>query len=152
MMVRGNGGKMIIFVLAGVVALMMVGLGILAFKPKAKGHEKQEPKETSMIALGEFVVNLADTAATRYVKADVVLEVEGKCEIGGGGHGGEGEGDTVKPRLRDAVIAVMSSKRYAELAAPSGKEFLKKEIIKAANEHLPENKAVNVYFNDFAMQ
>ncbi|MHB9037023.1 MAG: flagellar basal body-associated FliL family protein [Armatimonadota bacterium] len=149
MMNKSGKSKLILIAALGVV-VVLGGIGFMMFK--SKGHAKGAKPEklpTSEMALGDFVVNLADTAQVRYLKTTVILEVEGGKEAGGGGHG---EASGPDARMRDAVIQVLSSKTFAQLSQPDGKEKLKKDLIAAVNERLEEGKAVEVYFNEFAMQ
>lgn len=147
----GRSGKMPIAIIIGVLAVaLLAGIGIFVLKPtgaKSAGNHEKEP--TSTVALGEFVVNLADPGQVRYLKTDVVLEVVGQMPDAGGGHG---EGGGTNAELRDAVIGVLSSKRFADLIKPGSKELLKTDIITAVNKRLDEAKVVAVYFNEFAMQ
>lgn len=148
-MVWSEGGKSRMVVIV-VLALFVAG-GVGAFTLKSMGHKKgghEKKAPVSSMPLGEFVVNLADTGDIRYLKADIVLEVEGAVAKGGG----HGEASGPDPRVRDAVIQVLSSRRFAELVKPEGKEKLKKDIVAAVNERLHDAKAVEVFFSEFAMQ
>lgn len=150
---KGLSKMLIIIALAGVI--LLAGIGVVGTKmlggKKGGAHAAKEKVPTTELALGEFVVNLADTSQIRYLKTDLVLVVEGKAEAGGeGGEGGEGGGKN--SRIRDAVIGVLSGKRFADLVRPGGKDVLKKDILVAVNERMEETKAVDVYFNEFAMQ
>jgi flagellar FliL protein len=147
-MSKSGMGKIILIAILGVV-VVLGGIGFMVFKSKgqAKGA-KPEKLPTAEMQLGDFVVNLADTSQVRYLKTTIVLEVEGG-KAGGGGHG---ESTGADAKIRDAVIQVLSSKTFAQLSAPDGKEKLKKDLIEAVNERLEEGKAVEVYFNEFAMQ
>ena len=134
---------------AALVVALVAGVGV--FMLKGRGHKNggaEEKKPAASLELGEFVVNLADPGEIRYLKTNVVLAVTGEVAAGGG-HGGE---SGPSPAVRDAVIEVLSSKRFAELAMPRGKKKLKKDIIAAVNKRLEGCQAVDVYFNDFAMQ
>ncbi|MCE5198767.1 MAG: flagellar basal body-associated FliL family protein [Armatimonadota bacterium] len=144
---RNSGlGKMVLIIILAVVVLLG-GIGFMAFKGKAgKKHEKVKLPTTEM-TLGEFVVNLADTNQVRYLKTIIVIDVEGAVKS----EGGEKEA-SADPKLRDAVIEVLSSKCFSDLNQPGGKEKLKKDIITAVNKRLEEAKAVDVYFSEFAMQ
>ncbi|MCL5103180.1 MAG: flagellar basal body-associated FliL family protein [Armatimonadetes bacterium] len=151
MMVDNKGiGKVLIIVVLAVV-LLLAGLGIMVMGKGHKGGGKAENAPTTEMQLGEFIVNLADSAEIRYLKTNIVLEVEGAAAIGSGEKGGEAGGD---PGVRDAVIQVLSSKHFAELVNPKGKEALKKEVVVAVNKRLEKSgtKAVDVYFSEFAMQ
>ncbi|MCX6345516.1 MAG: flagellar basal body-associated FliL family protein [Armatimonadetes bacterium] len=156
---KSGKGKMVIIIALAAVAVL-AGVGVVVLKNSGKKHGKPEKLPTVEMALGEFIVNLADKNEVRYVKANIVLEVEGELPAASG----EGKGEGGDPRIRDAVIQIMSSKHFSELADPKGKEKLKKEIIIAVNERFAENaersdkgketpvKAVEVFFSEFAMQ
>ena len=149
----GNKGKLpMVAIIIVAAVLLLAGMGIVGkvvLSDKSEGDAKKSHAKTTEMALGEFVVNLADAGELRYIKADIVLEVCGHIETGGhGGHGGGGPNS----RVRDAVITVLSGKRFAELCKPGGKEALKEDIKKAINERLEDAEVVHVYFNDFAMQ
>lgn len=154
-----NSGKMKIIIIVVLAALLLIsGVAIVMIKVKKPSKPVKPP--TAEMALGEFIVNLADQNEVRYLKANVVLEIEGPAPAAAEG-GGEG-GSAGDPRVRDAVIQVMSSKHFAELTKPEGKEELKKEMIEAINKCSEEKakegseekglKAVGVFFNEFAMQ
>ncbi len=156
---RSGKGKVIIIIVLAAVAVL-AGIGIVVLKNNAKKHGKPEKLPTSEMVLGEFIVNLADKNEVRYVKANIVLEVEGELPAAEG----EGKGEGGDPRIRDAVIQTMSGKHFAELVDPKGKEELKSDIIEAVNKRFAEKaensdngkekqpKAVEVYFSEFAMQ
>ncbi|MCX8053871.1 MAG: flagellar basal body-associated FliL family protein [Armatimonadetes bacterium] len=144
-------GKLPIMIIAiALIVVLAAGAGVFVLKGKGHGKkgEAKENKPHATMPLGEFVVNLADQGELRYLKANIVLAVEGDVPSSGG-HGGE---SGPSPAVRDAVIEVLSSKRFTELTQPGGKEKLKKEIVTAVNERLEGCKAVDVYFSDFAMQ
>lgn len=172
---RNSGiGKMVLIIGLAVIVLI-AGLGIVLLKgKKPKGPVKLPEFE---MALGDFVVNLADTSEVRYLKVNIVLVAEGAAPKSEGGEG-EGKGGG-SPKVRDAIIGVLSSKHFSELATAAGKEELKKEIMDSINKKPAEEstglkeakkssgkeekeesdglneegyKVVDVYFNEFAMQ
>lgn len=153
-MMRGNDGKAKVIIIAVVLILICSVAGVAVFTKKGHaGDKKSKVPEgpATMVSIGEMVVNLADTAEIRYVKADIVLEVHGKMEAGGG-EGGEGGDAAAHAPLRDAIINVLSSKRFADINKPGGKDTLKAEIMAGCNKHFEEAKVTSVYFNQFAMQ
>jgi len=148
-MTMANRGKLPIVVVAVVLVVVLAG-GVGVFVMKGRGAKKggtEQKKETASLALGEFIVNLADQGELRYVKATIVLAVRGEPA-----QAGHGEEKGPSPAVRDAVIGVLSSKRFAELVQTGGKERLKKDIVIAVNKRLEGGEAVDVYFSDFAMQ
>lgn len=151
-MIGNRTGKLPLLIIVAALVLMLLGTCVFVCKPKgASKNGHKEPAEPAVsVALGDFVVNLADQTQVRYLKTNVVLEVQGHVAAKSGGHGG---GDSAPdPKVRDAVIQVLSSRRMADLAGSEGKESLKKDIISAVNKRLHEGKVVEVYFNEFAMQ
>lgn len=148
MMRYNNSGKtkLMVAILIAVVILIL-GVAVLIFKQGGSAkNAKPEKLPVTSVSLGDFIVNLADPGQMRYLKTNIVLEVEGEVAKAEGGEGG------ADPRVRDAVIDVLSSRRFAELAKPGGKDALKEDIIASVNKRLEDAKAVDVYFNDFAMQ
>jgi flagellar FliL protein len=150
-MFRRNDGKIaiIVVIVVLVVVCSVVGVAVLKKKPHSTAPKDKIPEgPVTMITLGELIVNLADTAETRYIKTDIVLEVRGKMEAAGG----EGGQSAVNAPLRDAIISILSSRRFGEINRPGGKEALKTQIMAACNKRLKEARVINVYFNEFAMQ
>lgn len=148
-MIQNQKGKLPILIIAIALVLLLAGTG--AFVMKAKGSKKTKGEitgPTASLPLGEFLVNLADSPQMRYLKANVVLEVQGEVPAAGG----HGEGAATDPKVRDAVIQVLSSKRMADLTGAEGKEKLKEDIIKAVNARMEKAKVTEVFFNEFAMQ
>jgi flagellar protein FliL len=151
-MVRRNDGKIaiIIVVVVLLVVCSIAGVAVLKKKGHANTPKSKIPEGPAiMITIGELIVNLADTNEIRYAKTDVVLEVHGKIEAAGG-EGGDSA--AANAPLRDAIITIISSKRFAELSRPGGKEVLKAQIMAACNKHFKEARVTSVYFNEFAMQ
>ena len=147
-MLRSKRGKMVVIVAAAVLIMaLLAGAGVFVLKSKGKSKGPEDNGPSASLPLGEFVVNLADRGAMRYLKTTIVLEVRGTIKPGG-----EGEGGGADPKVRDAVIEILSSKRFAELTAPGGKNQLRKDIMGAVNKRLEDAKVVDVYFNEFAMQ
>ncbi len=75
-----------------------------------------------------------------------MLEVDRKSKKG------EKEGSSEEAKARDAIITVLSRKRFSELLTESGKTRLKSELKNALNSRLKDIEVVNVYFTSFAMQ
>lgn len=132
-----------------------------------------------ILDLGDFVLNLGDVTARRYLKANVAIELtkkstdpgmnkeEGKEEKPAeGGHGGHGEGaapdpmaeiqaemDQFKPSIRDAVISTLSSKTSDELSSIAGKEEAKEQIKEAVDAIFAgERQVLRVSFGNFIIQ
>ena len=126
-----------------------------------------------IVDLGDFILNLCDENAKKYLKVNVAIEVSKKEDdfkedepAKGGGHGhGEAapaadplaaiqaEMNQFKPAIRDAVITNLSSKTSAELATAAGKELAKEQITNDINSILGgEREVLRVSFGQFIIQ
>lgn len=148
---RSRSGRLPILIIVVLAVLVVGGLAAMKFMKHGKrGKPVPKPVEYSLWKMNEFTVNLADTGTPHYIKVTMMLEVEGKAEAEGKEGGAEASPDSVK--ATDAIIAVLTRKCFNELLAESGKEQLKKDIIKAVSEVEEKKKIHNVYFTSFAMQ
>jgi flagellar FliL protein len=154
---RNRPGKAILPILLGCAVLALaagVGVGVAMARrghgaaDAKKGHSKAshgEKKEVLMVySLGEQVINLADTDMMRYVKITVAIGFSEKVP--------EEKLKECEPQLRDAVISVLTRKRFKELRGKGGLTRLKKEIRSASEDRAPEGSIADVYFEQFAMQ
>lgn len=122
-----------------------------------------------ILDLGEFILNLNDAKAKRYLKVDVAVELS-KLETdpqpeakAAGGHG-EGaavdpmeafakEMDQFKPAIRDSVITVLSSKSAEEVSSAEGKDKAKDQIKEGINAVFGgEREVLRVSFGTFIIQ
>ena len=154
---EGGGGKKKLLIFLLIFLILAGGGGFAAYKfVFAKKEEKKDKaeeivKETKnvdqlgiMYDLGTFVVNLADKDADRYLKIDIVLELENeqvKMEV-----------DKRLPMIKDAITTLLITKTSEELQTTEGMELLKEEIIKRVNALLPLGGVKNVYFTEFVIQ
>lgn len=96
------------------------------------------------VALPTVMVNLADAAGDRYLKVGMEVEVSAPEAIQ------EIQAQTAK--IRDAIIILMSSKTYADLATTEGKMQLKNEVAARLNQILGTPRVVRIYFTEFVVQ
>lgn len=119
---------------------------------KAAGHgEKKEggaapavPGMGPTYALEPFVVNLADPGRPRYAKIVVQLELDADPAAA--------ELDGLKPKVRDSLLMLFSSKGSQEMVTVGGKETLRNEVIRRLNALLTTGKVVEAYFTEFVVQ
>jgi len=95
-------------------------------------------------SLEPFVVNLADPGRPRYAKIVVQLELDAEPAAG--------EIEGLKPKVRDSLIMLFSSKTSEEMTTVGGKETMRNEIIRRLNALLTTGKVVEVYFTEFVVQ
>lgn len=139
-----------------------------------EGNE-DEIQKGIIVDLGDFILNLCDENAKKYLKVNVAIEVSKKDTDfpkeepeAKGGHGGHGEAapapadplaaiqaemNQYKPAIRDAVITNLSSKTSAELSTAAGKELSKEQITNDINSILGgEREVLRVSFGQFIIQ
>ena len=128
-------------------------------KKAAEDEEESDGEKSSKLAvqndenvkqvveLQPFIVNLADTEASRYLRLNV--------SVGVGGEEGGGE-EKPEPlfvtRVRSAILAVLSTKTSQDIITPEGKAKLRKELLKAAQAASEEPHVEAIYITDFIIQ
>lgn len=116
-------------------------------KEPPKSEKAHSPANSGMgpvYAMDPFLVNLADPGRSRFLK--VVLSVETDAEAV------SGELDGLKPKVRDSLLTLLSSKTVDGLVSVADKERLRNEIIHRLNAFLSTGKVVEVYFTEFVVQ
>ena len=114
--------------------------------PAAEGHgEKKEGKEAADNFVKEsFTVNLADENGAHFAKVDVEIEADDafvRDEIG-----------KLRPKIRDFVNVMLSSKTYDQVVSQDGKDFLREGIRNKINGMLTRGQIKNIYFTQFIVQ
>jgi flagellar FliL protein len=108
----------------------------------AGGHDEEGQEFIGKtIPMETFLVNLSGNRGNKLLKVNMDLELEG-------GKIAE-EIDKRKPQIRDIIIILLSSKTYAQLSSPEGKEFLRDEIRDTVNSFLTTGKIKRVLFTEF---
>lgn len=138
--------------------------------PAKKKKRKKHKQPAAMVDLEPFVVNLADPAGNRYVKARISLgvdEAEAAAELGGGGGdaaagahgGGGGEEDPgaaahalTKTRVRAVILEILASYTAEEITSRDGKTSLKEEIIEEVSALLHNGEVMEVLLTDLIVQ
>jgi flagellar protein FliL len=153
----GKSGKFWILI-GGVALLLIAGGATIWFYPgirgmgKASADGKAAHTQTSTVekvkatlALEPFLVNLADTDESRFVK--------GTFQLGLAEELSEKEKDTVAiAAMRDSIITLLSSKTADQILTPQGKDKLREEIRTRVNVVSPQVKVLEVFIVDFVVQ
>ncbi len=105
---------------------------------------EEEEKPAGFLKLDPFVVNLNEDVGTTYLKITVVLEMDDTESVSGA--------EVMMPKMRDAVIVLLSSKKYDEIGTVDGKFQLREEIVARVNHILSGNKVNTAYFTEFIIQ
>lgn len=146
------GGSKAKILLAGTMVLLIlpvVGyIGYVALSAPAKEENRVEAAQPlkfgKIYNLSPVIVNLAESRGTRYLKAQIGLEMA-KPEI-------EEELKERTPQISDLLIDLLSSKSIPDLGDRQGRIKLKQEILERTNALLVTGKILNVYFVDFVIQ
>lgn len=108
---------------------------------KLKEVVSEENAKSKIISLDTFLVNLVGDRGRKLVKVNMELEVSG-----------EGILDEVtkqKPKIRDMIITITSSKVYSDISSKEGKENLRNEIKDQINLFLTKGKIEKIFFTEF---
>ncbi len=150
----------ILIILIGVFLLVVVAMGGGFFMMWNKmssmttqnsedvenGTEVEEVVETMgpTKRLETFIVNLADKGGTRYLRVSIDLEIEN-----------EETGKVVDkrlPKIRDAILTILPTKKYEDIGTVEGKSALRNEMLTKLNELMEPEKIKNIYFTEFVVQ
>lgn len=120
-----------------------------ASESSADGSAKQTVKTPSApnlqtAVLDPFLVNLADPLGKRYIKVTFEVEIVDPAVAE--------ELVKQKPKIRDSIITLLSSKTYADLAPAESKLELKNEIVSRLNQILGGPKVTRVFFTEMVIQ
>jgi flagellar FliL protein len=56
------------------------------------------------------------------------------------------------PQLRDAILMILPTKRYADISTTEGKTAMREELTGAVNGLLATAKVARIYFKEFVIQ
>jgi flagellar FliL protein len=152
--------KLVLFVIVGVVALLGAGGGGFYFlkirpakaaaaaeklkKSEAGGEDPSEVKR--VVELQPFIMNLADPDEPRYLRMTVSLGIGEEA-------GGEEKADPIfTTRVRDVMLAVLSTKKSADLLTNEGKTKLRKELLEKVRASVKKPEVKAIYITDFIIQ
>ncbi|MCK5708807.1 MAG: flagellar basal body-associated FliL family protein [Candidatus Aureabacteria bacterium] len=146
-----------IIILGGLAALLLVvSLVVVLFVIKPMFAKEEQADDVDIESIGkksagviyevkdEFIVNVAGTGATRYLKVALAFEVED------GGTQSE-MGDRIT-EIRDLVIIILGTKKLDQLDNIAARDEIKREILNKVNDILKSGHALNVFYTDFVIQ
>ncbi|HOD35791.1 MAG TPA: flagellar basal body-associated FliL family protein [Syntrophales bacterium] len=110
----------------------------------AKKAAQKNAKAATVWPMDTFIVNLMDNGGERYLKVVLQLELSDPEAVA--------ELKEIKPKIRDAVLGILSSKSLKDISTTEGKQRLKEEISHRLNGYLSTGKILQVYFTDFVIQ
>lgn len=157
----GQGQKPILFIALAIFnMLVVVGVGAMVMMGKKKDAEKANIDDViqgersaqiadskseefigQLVPLETFIVNLAQSRGRKIAKVNMEFEVTNNDV--------QKEISELKPKIRDIIIIVLSSKTYAQVSTKEGKDDLRNEIRDKVNLFLTKGRIERVYFTEF---
>jgi flagellar FliL protein len=114
----------------------------------AEAHKAEAaPEGEGIIPMEQFLVNLADTGAQRFVRVTLRLVVAEEAEAAA-----IEKNEVKKARLRSTILELLTQQTASVLVTVEGKEQLKKMIAERTSKVLGETKVLDVLFTDFVVQ
>ncbi|MBI4620041.1 MAG: flagellar basal body-associated FliL family protein [Desulfobacterales bacterium] len=145
----GKGNNKLIIIAGAILLLLVTGFlaYIMLYGEKEKAGTAAHKKEESLgkevfVSLDPFVMNLAEQG--RFLKLSMQFELTDKSY--------QPMVLDKTPKLRDAIIILISSKDSESISSPEGKFQLKDELLLRANQIIGEGVFKNLYFTEFVMQ
>ena len=160
----------VLLILMGLVLVLVLGMGggmfmiwtkLSAVSQKAVVPEtgaeavpdKTKPEDIgAVVSIDTFIVNLADPGGNRYLRITMDLELAGKPADKSAGKTAGDELSKRMPQIRDAILMILSTKRYTDISTTEGKTALREEILNAANGLLASSQISRIYFKEFVIQ
>ena len=110
----------------------------------AQGGQDQTPALGTLFSLDTFIVNLADQERSRYLRVTMDLELAAPA-------------DTEKlsqrlPQVRDRILMLLPSKRFADISSIEGKTALRDEMIGKLNGLFSRSVVTDIFFTEFVVQ
>lgn len=156
-----KSGKKKVFIIVILLALLLGGGGTGGFffwkhraakaaqaaqskEEKKESHDADEKEVAEVVELAPFIVNLADRDEPKYLRMTVSL--------------GLGEGAAEKPdplfttKVRNAILAIVTTKTSDQVLTVEGKAELRKEMLSAARSVVDKPSVHAIYITDFIVQ
>ena len=162
---KKSSSKMLIFIAAAAVILTGAGFGAWRFLPRAFGRaqakdgkaedeasrqkSKKPPQVKSVMHLESFVVNLTGPDETGYLRVGIDLGCQAEESSG---EGEKKKSDAGTAMIRDTVLTVLGRSKASDLLTPEGKEKLKKDLLEALGQRVPDLGVLEIYFTEFIVQ
>lgn len=142
----------LLYMLVGVLATLVVVLGAVAAwgfvgSRSAAPGAASVADSGSLVVFDAFIVNLADPAGDRYLKA-TLRAVSSDPQLAATLE----RNAILKTKIRDRVITVLASKTFSELSSPIGKETLRRELAREINGLVGANAVDEVLFAELVIQ
>ena len=149
---RGSSASMVIGTL--VLAAAVGGGAVWFVQQRDRTAEAAKAADLAtapryVVHLEGFTVNLADPEETHFLRATIDLGID---HLPAGTDQDKPGQSLPVPRIRDAILSVLTVCKADELLTPEGKAKLKKNLIDALNKSVPEIGVREIYFTEFLVQ
>jgi len=146
--------------LLGVIVLLLLGgggTGLYLWRVRAavtegeatvgQGEGKEPARASGVLAFEPFVVNLADTEGSRFLRVNLRLLIDDGEAVE------ELQKDEVEMlKVRSGILELLSAQTSDKLVTPEGKTALKSAIAERAGQTLGKVKVTDVLFSEFVVQ
>ena len=110
----------------------------------AQNQQGQTAALGKLFPLDTFIVNLADQERSRYLRVTMDLELLAPAD--------SEKLNQRLPQVRDRILMLLPSKRFADISSTEGKTALRDEMIGKLNGLFPETVVTNIFFTEFVVQ
>lgn len=154
--------KKLMIIIIGIVALLLIILGIIFFTPlgngllgkeeaegeHAQGHEKKQETDITKVefaTLPEVLINLRSAdGRSSFLKATFIIECPNE-EV-------SKKVDKIKPLLVDQIQVYLRELEVEDLRGSAGMQRIRQELINRSNVLLNPEKINNILFKEFLVQ
>jgi len=147
-MISSAGGGVVTFMLLKrTINLQAAGQGLEDGAAADREKEAALLAKSAVLPLEPFVVNLADTEVSRYLRIKISLMVDDKSrqkEVE--------ENLALQIKVRDVILQCLTMKTSQDLISEEGKNKLRREIQEKIAGYFTEPKLVEVMFTEFVIQ
>jgi flagellar FliL protein len=137
-----------ILLIVAALALLAGGGGAWFYVHHGKTAQAAAPEAEALhtVHLEGFTVNLADVEENHFLRITIDLG------LGRVPKAKEGEAEIPTPRVRDAILTVLTAGKADTLITSQGKTQLKKDVLAALQQSVPDLDVREVYFTEFLVQ
>jgi flagellar FliL protein len=144
---KSNMLVLILAIVGGVAAVAGGAWFYLHQGKTAQAAPQQQAESLHTVHLEGFTVNLADVEENHFLRITIDLGL-GRVPKAAK----EGESEIPIARVRDAILTVLTAGKAEALITPVGKAQLKKDVLAAVQQSVPELDVREVYFTEFLVQ
>jgi flagellar basal body-associated protein FliL len=137
------------FLIVGLVGLLAAG-GYYWWSnraPAPAAHAAPVHVERGIVAFDPFVVNLADSNVSRFLRVSLQLVVGDEAQAEK-----LAESKVALMQARSAILELLTMQKSDTLVTPEGKAALRAAIVERVSEAVKPSEVVDVLFSDFVVQ